>query len=100
MHAAWRREAKALGLPANANHDEITDAWREGFARYPVKNVEKNDGPCKENVAKGAAVNLFNFPLHRINQGDGSFYISKANVITKILRYGEGQRWNLSDDGS
>ena len=83
MHAAWRREAKALGLPADANHDEITDAWREGFARYPVKNVEKNDGPCKENVAKGDAVNLFNFPLHRINQGDGSFYISKANVITK-----------------
>ncbi|MDA4129172.1 MAG: UbiD family decarboxylase [Thaumarchaeota archaeon] len=83
MHAAWRREAKALGLPADASHDEITEAWREGFARYPVKNLEKTNGPCKENVSKGDAVNLFNLPLHRINQGDGSFYISKGNVITK-----------------
>lgn len=83
VHSATRRIARAMDRPANATHDQIMDAWNEAYARYPVKSKMQSDGLCKENIAKGDKVNLFDLPLHRLNALDGSFYISKGCVVSK-----------------
>lgn len=83
LHASWRRAALALGLKKNAPREEQLTAWSEGWKRFPVPPVEVRDGPCKENVIVGEEVNLFSFPIPRVNQQDGSFYICKPCCITR-----------------
>jgi len=83
VHGAPRRVAKALGLEKDANNDQVIEAWSRALSRYPVKSVLRSDGTCKENIVKGDKVNLFDFPLHRLNSIDGSFFISKGCLISK-----------------
>ena len=85
LHASWAREAMALGLPKNASSKEQKRAWLEAYERYPVppRFVDKKNAPCKENVLKGDDINLFNFPIPRINTHDAAPYITKTMCITK-----------------
>jgi UbiD family decarboxylase len=82
LNAAFRRTAMALGLPKEASFDEIKAKWRSGFAKYPVKAKIVKDAPCKENIVRGEDVNLFQFPVPRINTDDASFYLTKTMCIT------------------
>ncbi len=83
LHAAFRRTAMAMGLPKEASFKEIKDKWKSAFANYPVKSRIVKDAPCKENIVKGDDVNLFQFPVPRININDASFYLTKTMCITK-----------------
>ena len=83
LHASWRRAAMAVGLPKTSSHKEQLKAWNEFFKRDHVTAKMVSNAPCKENILKGEQVNLFQFPIPRINVHDGSFYISKPMVITK-----------------
>ncbi len=83
LHASWRRAAMAAGLPKTNSHREQVKAWDSFFKRGHLKAKMVHDAPCKENILKGDEVNLFQFPIPRINIHDGSFYISKPMVITK-----------------
>ena len=83
LHASWRRAAMAVGLPKISSHREQVAAWDSFFKRDHIKAKIVKDAPCKENILKGDEVNLFQFPVPRINVHDGSFYISKPMCITK-----------------
>lgn len=83
LQASWRRSAMAVDLPKTSGHKEQLKAWNEFFKRKQLKAKMVNDAPCKENILRGDQVNLFQFPIPRINIHDGSFYISKPMVITK-----------------
>ena len=83
LHASWRRAAMAIGLPKTSSHKEQVAAWDSFFKSDQIKAKMVDDAPCKENILKGDKVNLFQFPIPRINIHDGSFYISKPMVITK-----------------
>ncbi len=81
--AAFRRSAMAMGLPKTASFKEIKTKWRETFTKYPMKPRMVTDAPCKENIRIGDDVNLFNFPVPRLNTNDASFYFTKTMCITK-----------------
>ena len=83
LSAAFRRMAMALGLPKEASFHDIKAKWRSGFEKYPVKAKIVKDAPCKENIVRGEDVNLFQFPVPRINVNDASFYFTKTMCITK-----------------
>lgn len=83
LHASWRRAAMAAGLPKDLPHKERVKAWKNWFEKPGIKPRVVKDAPCKENILKGDQVNLFKFPIPRINIHDGSFYISKPMAITK-----------------
>ena len=83
LHASWRRSAMAIGLPKTSGHKEQLRAWNGFSKRTHLKAEMVKDAPCKENILKGDQVNLFQFPIPRINIHDGSFYISKPMIITK-----------------
>jgi UbiD family decarboxylase len=85
LSASWRRTAMVLGLPKEASHKEMARAWEKALTRYPVKakTVAKKDAPCKENILLGDEVNLFDFPIPRINFDDAGPFITKTEVITK-----------------
>lgn len=83
LHASWRRSAMAVCLPKMSGHKEQLRAWNEFSKRTHIKAEMVKDAPCKENILQGDQVNLFQFPIPRINIHDGSFYISKPMIITK-----------------
>lgn len=50
----------------------------------PQKPVEVGDGPVMENVAEGADIDLFQFPIPKWHEHDGGRYIGTGDVV--ILR--------------
>jgi 4-hydroxybenzoate decarboxylase len=83
LTGSWRATALALDLRKDTNRRDMVKVWMDAFEKYPVKAKVVNDAPCKENILIGEKVNLFQFPIPRINPDDASFYISKGNSITK-----------------
>ncbi|MBI2832506.1 MAG: UbiD family decarboxylase [Chloroflexi bacterium] len=85
LQSSFRRTALAYGLPKTASFKELKQAWLKGYDRYPIKSrtITKKDAPCKENIMLGDKVNIFRFPMPRINSQDAAPYLLKMLCITK-----------------
>jgi len=84
--AAWRRVALALDLPKDTSPSQMVKVWIDRiYDNPPVKAKVVTDAPCKENILMEEKVNLFQFPIVRINKNDASFYITKGLCISKDL---------------
>jgi 4-hydroxy-3-polyprenylbenzoate decarboxylase len=77
------RFARALGLPGATPILDIIAAFSKGSAgRIPPRRVAT--GPCKENILKGADIDLLKFPVPVIHGGDSGRYIGTWHVdVTK-----------------
>ncbi|MFH1775923.1 MAG: UbiD family decarboxylase [Chloroflexota bacterium] len=78
-----QRVSLALGLAKDTPIREQKRYWLEAYDKYPVKPVMVKDAPCKENIVSGDKVNLFDFPVPRLNTKDPAPFIIKTAVITK-----------------
>lgn len=72
--ATYRRVAIAMGLPPETPIREIYDEY-ERRDKQPIPPVVVKDGPCKENVMRGAEINLFRFSAPMCHSGDGGRYM-------------------------
>ena len=88
LTGSWRATALALDLSKSTSRRDMVKVWMDAFNRYPVKAKVVSNAPCKENILTGEKVNIFQFPISRINPNDASFYISKGMSITKDLKSG------------
>src|SRR3989337_2178048 len=62
-YGTMRRIALTLGLPLNANKQQMIDAWREKRGNLkPIPPRVVDDGPVMENVQMGDDVNALQFP--------------------------------------
>ena len=78
-----RRFAIALGLPADTPVVELIAEFERLSARRIPPRVVKT-GACKENIVKGADIDLLRFPVPLIHGGDGGRYIGTWHVnVTK-----------------
>src|SRR3989338_6369855 len=70
-----RRIAIAMNLDPDTPVKELI---REYLKRkeQPIKPVSVTGGPCKENIRIGGDVNLLEFPVPLINQGEDGRYIN------------------------
>jgi UbiD family decarboxylase len=77
------RVAMMLGLPKTTGYKELIKVWKERINK-PIKPVDVDSGPCKENIVKGDDVDLLQFPVPRWHPLDGGRYIGTWDaVITK-----------------
>ena len=77
------RIALSIGLPRNASYRELVQTVKERLAQ-PVDSVIVNSGPVKENIIKGSAINLEEFPVPKWHHLDGGRYINTAcSVVTR-----------------
>jgi len=85
LEAGWDRTAMAFGLSKDATFKEQKEAWLKAYDRYPIKPrmVPKDAAPCKENILHDDKVNLFKFPIPRLNIQDAGPYLLKVLCITK-----------------
>jgi len=47
----------------------------------PIKPIIVSSGPCKENIHLGDEVNLLEFPVPVIHEGDGGRYIGTWHIV-------------------
>lgn len=69
-----RRIAIAMDMDPNSHPREMIEEYLRR-KQQPIKPVMVNDGPCKENIQVGDEVNLHEFPVPMIHDGDGGRYI-------------------------
>ncbi|HTH35515.1 MAG TPA: UbiD family decarboxylase, partial [Xanthobacteraceae bacterium] len=84
--SSYRRIAMMLGLPPDTHPRELVQLGRTILTgSVPPKIV--NTGPVKENVVKGADIDLADFPVPQWNRADGGRYIlTYGCVVTKDPR--------------
>lgn len=78
----WRRLAIAFEMDPDSSYSELLDEMLRR-QQHPLKPVVISDGPCKQNVVMGKDVNLFNFPIPMIHDGDGGRYLSFHVCVAK-----------------
>ncbi len=77
------RAALMLGMPKNTGPEDLVLAIRKRF-KEPVKPVVVTTGPVKENIHKGPAVDLLQFPVPQWHPLDNGRYINTwCAVVTK-----------------
>ena len=87
------RAAMALGLPRETSYRGITEYFKEKL-KLRIPPITVPSGPVKQNIVKGEAVNLHEFPVPKYNSLDGGRYInSYCSVVTmdpdtKIMNVG------------
>lgn len=76
-----RRIALTLGLPVDADPQELIDLWRRKLAALkPIPPVYVDDGPIMENVQMGDDVNVLQFPTPKWHEADGGRYIGTGSA--------------------
>lgn len=78
--ASLPRIAIAMGLPADSSFQAILDEYHKR-KKNPIRPVLVDGGPCKENIHKGDDVNLYEFPVPMIHDGDGGRYLGTWHIV-------------------
>jgi len=72
--ANFRRIAIAMDMPPDTPPRELIEEYLHRKQKM-IKPVLVSNGPCKENVHIGKEVDLLEFPIPMIHEGDGGRYI-------------------------
>jgi len=81
--SSYRRIAMMLGLPPDTHPRELVQLGRTILTGSVPPKIVKT-GPVKENVVKGADIDLADFPVPQWNRADGGRYIlTYGGVVTK-----------------
>ncbi len=85
LPGSLQRAGMALGLSKEASPREQKEVWLRAYEKYPAKPriITREKAPCKENILRGDEINLFNFPIPRLNTVDAAPYITKTLCITR-----------------
>ncbi len=76
------RVAMALGRPRETTYQGLVDSLKGRLGRL-IPPVIVASGPVKQNIVKGGAVDLYQFPAPKYNHLDGGRYISTlASTVT------------------
>jgi len=81
----FRRMAISMEMNPNTHQKELMEEYLRR-KQQPIKPILVNDGPCKENIRLGDKVDLLEFPVPLMHDGDGGRYIGTFHLtITKDL---------------
>ena len=88
VHGSWANHALALGMAPTTTVREQIDEFIRRWGHYPVAPERRADPPWAEHVRDPGRpdepLDLFDvLPLHRLNEGDGGFYLDKAAVVSR-----------------
>ncbi len=84
--STYRRMAISMGMDPASSLPEIGREYvkRTNGEVVPPVLVDRKDAPCKENILKGADVDLCRLPVPLVHDGDGGRYVGTWHaVVTK-----------------
>jgi len=74
------RMAMSYGMAPDSSAEEIIEEYLER-KKNPIKPVLVDNGPCKEIIKVDDEVNLFDFPVPYVHDGDGGRYIGTWHIV-------------------
>ncbi len=81
----FKRIAIAMDMEPNTPYKELMEEYLQRKQRL-IKPVLVNDGPCKENIKTGDKIDLLEFPVPMMHDGDGGRYMGTFHLtIAKDL---------------
>lgn len=92
------RVALALGLPAEATGQQIVEEVVAARDRPPLPPVlvDPAAAPCKQNVRRGADVDLLAFPTPLIHGNDGGRYLQTYGLNIARTPDGAWTNWSIN----
>ncbi|MGD0659477.1 MAG: UbiD family decarboxylase [Syntrophorhabdales bacterium] len=78
--ATFKRLAIAMDIDPDSSYREIMNAYIERSEKRVKPRLVK-EGPCKENIITGDAIDLYNFPAPYVHEGDGGRYLGTFHII-------------------
>lgn len=91
VHGSWTAHALALGLPPDTPLREQFDEFVRRWDDFPVPVARATWAPFMEHEVEGDDINLFEqFPVFRLNEHDGGFYLDKAVIVSRDPDHPEG----------
>jgi 4-hydroxy-3-polyprenylbenzoate decarboxylase len=82
LYASPQLQAIALGLPDDIPVIEMVRRWREKSRNLtPIPPRVVADGPVRQNVERGNAVNILKFPVPRWHEHDGGRYFGTGDLV-------------------
>lgn len=92
------RIALSLGLPATATGRQVIEAVAAARGRpgVPPVQVDRPEAPCKQNVARGAGIDLYRFPTPLIHGNDGGRYIQTYGMNIVATPDGSWTNWSVN----
>jgi 4-hydroxy-3-polyprenylbenzoate decarboxylase len=92
----YARVAIALGLPPDASGADIVTALADARGREPIPPQVVDSGPCKQNVLRGAEIDLLRFPTPLIHDGDGGRYLQTYGLNIAKTPDGTWTNWSIN----
>ena len=92
--AKLRRIAIAMDLDPNTSVKTLIDEYLDRKGR-PIRPVLVKDGPCKENIHLGDAVDLQQFPVPLVHEGDGGPYIGTWHLTISRNTHSDWVNWGM-----
>ncbi|MDO8637536.1 MAG: UbiD family decarboxylase, partial [Dehalococcoidia bacterium] len=77
--ANYRRLAVAMDMSPDSTLKTIQEQYEQRI-EHPIKPRLVKDGPCKENIVRGKDVDLFQFAIPMVHEGDGGRYIGTWHI--------------------
>jgi UbiD family decarboxylase len=77
-----RRTAFSLGMGLDIPYEDFVREINRRF-EMPIPPIIVDSGPCKEVIKKGKEVNILDFPIPYIHDGDGGRYLTMHTLIAK-----------------
>ena len=101
---SYRRVAMMMGLPPDTHPRELVKIGRTiNEGRIPPRIVK--EGPCKENIVTGKAIDLYEFPVPQWNRVDGGRYrvdfreaFAELGRDPPLFREGWQKEFGVKDD--
>ncbi len=92
------RTALSLGLPATSTGRQIIQAVRAARDKpgIPPVQVDRASAPCKQNIARGADIDLYRFPTPLIHGNDGGRYIQTYGMNIVATPDGTWTNWSVN----
>jgi UbiD family decarboxylase len=92
------RTALSLVLPATTAGREIIEAvvGARGKPGIPPVQVDRAGAPCKQNIARGADIDLYRFPTPLIHGNDGGRYIQTYGMNIVATPDGAWTNWSVN----
>lgn len=92
--ATWRRMAVALGLPPETSVRDLYAVYAEREQNV-IPPVTVDDGPCKEVVITGDAIDLFDLPTPMVHEGDGGRYLGTWDLVVSKDAESSWVNWGM-----
>jgi phenylphosphate carboxylase alpha subunit len=92
----WPRVALSMGMAKNTPVRKIYKQYETTVdKKIPPKVVNKSNAPCKENVMLGDKVNLYEFPVPMVHEGDGGRYVGTWDLVVCKEPETGWQNWGM-----